>query len=162
MSSSDFFQNSPLENLLSGIPLECQTVWTLIRPDKSSGLIWVQTVCQGYQQTTLVDWLILMMIFSHFSYRHFISRTTGETAYPRGEVPHTGGPLELPHRKTTRHEYLTQHAVSCNNVQNCNGELSIDFKNSTLKRVKTFRNLYKCDFNNRLELYSGPNKFALT
>ena len=26
-----------------------------IRPDNSSGLIWVQTVCQGYQQTTLVD-----------------------------------------------------------------------------------------------------------
>ena len=35
----------------------CQTVWMLIRPDDllSSGLIWVQTVCQGYQQTTLVD-----------------------------------------------------------------------------------------------------------
>ena len=34
---------------------ECQTVWTLIRPDNSSGLIWVQTVCQDYQQTTLLD-----------------------------------------------------------------------------------------------------------
>ena len=41
------------------MPSECQTVWTLIRPDEivpdeSSGLIWVQTACQGYQQTTLV------------------------------------------------------------------------------------------------------------
>ena len=41
--------------ILPGIPSECQTVWTLIRPDISLGLIWVQTVCQGYQQTTQVD-----------------------------------------------------------------------------------------------------------
>ena len=55
MSSADFFQNQLFEKILLGIPSECQTVWTLIRPDDSSGLIWVQTVCQGYQQTTLVD-----------------------------------------------------------------------------------------------------------
>ena len=55
LSSADFFQNKLFEKILSGIPSECQTVWTLIRPDDSSGLIWVQTVCQGYQQTTLVD-----------------------------------------------------------------------------------------------------------
>ena len=30
---------------------ECQTVWFEIRPDILSGLIWVQTVCKGYQQT---------------------------------------------------------------------------------------------------------------
>ena len=36
-------------------PIGCQTVWTLIKLDNSSGLIWVQTVCQGYQQTILVD-----------------------------------------------------------------------------------------------------------
>ena len=41
--------------ILSWIPSECQTVWTLIRPDYLSGLIWVQTGCLGYQQTTLVD-----------------------------------------------------------------------------------------------------------
>ena len=29
-----------------------QTVWTQIRPNVFSGLIWVQTVCKGYQQTT--------------------------------------------------------------------------------------------------------------
>ena len=32
-----------------------QKVWTQIRHDDSSGLIWVQTGCQGYQQTALVD-----------------------------------------------------------------------------------------------------------
>ena len=37
-----------------GIPSQCQTVWTQIRPDVLSGLIWVQTVCKGYQQTTKV------------------------------------------------------------------------------------------------------------
>ena len=55
LSSADFFQNLFFEKILSGIPSECQSVWTLIRPDDSSGLIWVQTVCQSYQQTTLVD-----------------------------------------------------------------------------------------------------------
>ena len=30
-----------------------QTVWTQIRPDKMSGLNWVQTVCKGFQQRTL-------------------------------------------------------------------------------------------------------------
>ena len=39
--------------ILSGVPSECQTVWILIRPDVLSGLIWVQTVCKGYQQTIL-------------------------------------------------------------------------------------------------------------
>ena len=34
---------------------ESQTVLIQIRPDKTSGLIWVQTVCKGYQQTTLAD-----------------------------------------------------------------------------------------------------------
>ena len=36
----------------SKMPLECQTVWIQIRPDNLSGLIWVQSVCKGYQQTT--------------------------------------------------------------------------------------------------------------
>ena len=38
----------------SGIPSEFQTVWIKIRTDVLSGLIWVQTVCKGYQQTTIV------------------------------------------------------------------------------------------------------------
>ena len=38
---------------LSAILLECQTVWIQTRPDISSGLVWVQTDCKGYQQMTL-------------------------------------------------------------------------------------------------------------
>ena len=36
------------------IPSGCQTVWIQIRPDILLGLIWVQTVCKGYQQITKV------------------------------------------------------------------------------------------------------------
>ena len=54
LSSADFFQNKLIRKNLSGIPLECQTVWICIRPDILSGLIWVQTVCKGYQQMTPV------------------------------------------------------------------------------------------------------------
>ena len=32
----------------------CQTFWIHIRPDILSVLIWVQTLCKGYQQTTRV------------------------------------------------------------------------------------------------------------
>ena len=49
-----FFQNQLFQKVTSGLPSECQTVWTQIRPDILSGLIWVQTVCKGYQQTTQV------------------------------------------------------------------------------------------------------------
>ena len=38
---------------LSGISVECQAVWNQIMPDVLSGLIWVQIVCKGFQQTTL-------------------------------------------------------------------------------------------------------------
>ena len=41
------------KRFLSEIPSECQTVWIQIRPDIMSGLIWVQTVYKGYQQTRL-------------------------------------------------------------------------------------------------------------
>ena len=39
------------ENNISGVPSECQTIWIQTRPDILSGLVWVQTVCKGYQQT---------------------------------------------------------------------------------------------------------------
>ena len=42
-----------LKSLNSGlfsIPSGCQTAWIQIRLDILSGLIWVQTVCKGYQQ----------------------------------------------------------------------------------------------------------------
>ena len=49
-----FLLNEIFQKNLPGIPSECQTVWIQIRPDILSGLIWVQTVCKGYQQTTKV------------------------------------------------------------------------------------------------------------
>ena len=52
-SSADSFQNQLFRRFLSGVPSECQTVWNQIRRDVFSGLIWVQTVCKGYRQTTL-------------------------------------------------------------------------------------------------------------
>ena len=55
LSSANFFQNQPFRKILSGLPSGCQTVWIQIRPDILSGLIWVQTVFKGYQQTTLVS-----------------------------------------------------------------------------------------------------------
>ena len=48
------FFKSTFSKISLRIPSECQTVWVQIRPDKTSGLIWVQTVCKGYQHTTKV------------------------------------------------------------------------------------------------------------
>ena len=53
-SSADFFQNLLFQKIISGTLTECQTVWIQIRTDILSVLIWVQTVCKGYQQTTKV------------------------------------------------------------------------------------------------------------
>ena len=47
----DFFQNQLFQKILSRILSESQIVW----PNVLSGLIWVQTVCKSYQQTTLGD-----------------------------------------------------------------------------------------------------------
>ena len=49
-----FFQNQQVQNIISGKLLQCQTVWIQIRADVLSFLIWVQTVCKGYQQTAKV------------------------------------------------------------------------------------------------------------
>ena len=60
-----FFQNQLFQKILSGIPPECQTDWIQIRPDILSSVIWVQTVCKSYQQTTLGDKeLIENLVFS--------------------------------------------------------------------------------------------------
>ena len=50
--SGDFFQNQLIRKNLSGIPSECKTVSINIWSDILLVLIWVQTVCKGYQQTT--------------------------------------------------------------------------------------------------------------
>ena len=54
LSSAEFFKINFFEKILSGLPSECQTDWIEIRPDALSGLIWVQSVCKGFEQTTLV------------------------------------------------------------------------------------------------------------
>ena len=60
MSTADFFEISFLKknsfrNTIS-VPnsLVPEQARHFVRPDKMSGLIWVQTICKGYQQTTLV------------------------------------------------------------------------------------------------------------
>ena len=42
-----------LKKFFQGCHIECRTVWFQIRMDELSGLIWVQTVCKLYQQTTM-------------------------------------------------------------------------------------------------------------
>ena len=37
--------------------------WIQIRPDVLSGLIWIQTVCKGYQQTTVLGKEIIVKCF---------------------------------------------------------------------------------------------------
>ena len=48
-----FFKLTVSKKNLAGIPSECQTVW-IVLSSNTSGLIWVQTICKGYQQTTKV------------------------------------------------------------------------------------------------------------
>ena len=59
LSSADIFQNYIFEKKCSGTLSECITVWIQIwtikiRTDVLSVLIWIQTVCKGYQQTIKV------------------------------------------------------------------------------------------------------------
>ena len=55
LSSADFISKSTFfRNISPGISSECQTVWIQIRYKVLPGLKWIQTVCRGYQETTLV------------------------------------------------------------------------------------------------------------
>ena len=59
--SGDFApQNELFRTIVSRIQSECQIDWIQIRPEVLLGLIWVQTVCKDFQQTTLVanDWAL--------------------------------------------------------------------------------------------------------
>ena len=48
-----FFQNQLFQKIIQEYDQsECQTVWTLIRPNILSGLVWAKTVCKSYQQAT--------------------------------------------------------------------------------------------------------------
>ena len=48
------FQILTFQKILSGTVSECQIVWIHIRTDILLVLIWVQTDCKGYQQTTKI------------------------------------------------------------------------------------------------------------
>ena len=70
VSSVDFFQ---FLITFSEKFFQCQTLWIQNRPDILSGLMWVLTVCKGYQQMTksplsckelniLAEWLLTVMV----------------------------------------------------------------------------------------------------
>ena len=65
LSSADFFQNHLFGKFFQEYD-QCQTVLILVRPDKMSGLIWVQTVCKSYQQTALVGKELTSVLLSHY------------------------------------------------------------------------------------------------
>ena len=48
------FSKLTFKKVLSGTLSECQTAWIQIRANILSVLIWVETVCKGYQQTAKV------------------------------------------------------------------------------------------------------------
>ena len=54
LSSADIFQNKSFQKILSEALSECQTVRAQIRTDVLSVLIWAQTSCKCYRQTTTV------------------------------------------------------------------------------------------------------------
>ena len=68
LSSADFFQDQLFRKILSGIPSEYQTVWIQIRPRHLPGLIWVQTVCKGCQQPTLVGKELMKFDYKNIIY----------------------------------------------------------------------------------------------
>ena len=53
LSANLFIFNIFFQKLISRILSECQTFWIQLRPEILSGLIKVQSVCKGYQQTIL-------------------------------------------------------------------------------------------------------------
>ena len=57
--SADFFQNLPFRNIISVSNVQFRFQ---IRPDLMLGLIWVLTVCKGYQQITC--WEIVYSFFA--------------------------------------------------------------------------------------------------
>ena len=53
---------------------ECQTVWIQTKSNVLSGLIWVQTVCKGYQQTKLAGKELI--VINTFKTTFFIVKST--------------------------------------------------------------------------------------
>ena len=88
LSFADFFQNRRFQKILSGTLSECQTVWIQIRTDILSVLIWFQTVCKAYQQTTKVTtseeivkyFFIQKMLSAYYILYYFI--LAHQTSFP--------------------------------------------------------------------------------
>ena len=77
LSSADFFQNLLFEKNLSGIPSECQTVWTQIRPDdsdESGSKLFAKVISRytGRQRVCLDNVLCLISDNDIFGYMYFI------------------------------------------------------------------------------------------
>ena len=54
LSSAEIVKINFFKKLFQEYHQSVKTVWTHIRPNKMSGLVWVQTVCRVYQQTIKV------------------------------------------------------------------------------------------------------------
>ena len=63
------------------IPSGCQTVCIQIRPDILSGLIWVQTVCKGYQQTTKVAPSRQKVKYKTTCWNYFLAKTLAKVNF---------------------------------------------------------------------------------
>ena len=62
LSSAEFFQNLLFRKNLGSAKntILSPTNWTQIRPDILSGLIWVQTICKGYQRMTKITTIVAL------------------------------------------------------------------------------------------------------
>ena len=69
LSSADYFENDLFKKFVQNKHQgTCQTVKTQIRPDILSGLIWVQTVCKVYEQTTQAGKELIIMTYHQMLY----------------------------------------------------------------------------------------------
>ena len=69
-----FFKIKYLKINHQGPPSECQTVWIQIKTDILLILIWVQTVCKGYCQTTKLSTGMQRVITGkYFSVQYIVS-----------------------------------------------------------------------------------------
>ena len=62
-----YFKIIFFQKILSRTPSECLTVWYQINPNILSRLIWIQTVCKSYQQTTPVGLRVISCQFLSWS-----------------------------------------------------------------------------------------------
>ena len=97
LSAPDFNQNQfNIQKILSQKPSECQIVLTQIRPVETSGLIWIQTICKCYHNTTLVGkelkgtaTLMISMFYQKELYKPWILiQVSSKSVEKRGSYGH--------------------------------------------------------------------------